>query len=694
MKFEIKQMKKIILLSFTLLFATMSVAQIDRSKAPAAGPAPKIQLGEYESFTLDNGLQVFLVENHKTAKVSYQLFVNHDVVAEVENAGMQSMMGSLLMTGTTSKNKSEIDETVDFIGASLNTSSTGAYASAISKHKETILSLMSDVILNPTFPQEELEKFKKQTINGLLANASDPGAISSNVSSVLKYGKQFPYGEVETKETVESITIDMCKEFYTSYFKPNISYLIIVGDISKSEAQPLVEKYFGSWVKGEAPKHIYPTPVAPIQTKVAFVDKPGAVQSTISIVYPVNLTPGSDEAIKASVMNAILGNSGFMARLIQNIREDKAYTYGAYSSLSSDPLVGSFYAGAEVRNEVTDSAIVEFLYEMKRLTTEKVSDEDLQNTKNYLNGGFARSLERPQTVARFALNTARYGLPADYYATYLEKLQAVTADDVMAMAKKYLTADNAYILVVGNKDEVANKLKGFSADGNIDYYDAYGNPVSDAEPIPSGVTPEIVLDNFFKAVGSKETIAKINSQDITMATSMQGMPITIRLVSSGKDKLSMTIKSGEMLIQQITVNGTKGKMSGMMGAKDLTEDQISDYLSSTSVVDEMDFTNKTLKLIQIEEINGTRAYKMEVSDENGSEFHYYDVASGFKVATVDSQDTPQGAMVNTSLFSDYKDANGIKVPFTTVEDNAGQVMEMKIEKIQLGGEVDSSNFTM
>jgi len=683
-------MKKLILLSFTLLLATMSFAQIDRSKAPAAGPAPKIQLGNFETFTLANGLQVFVVENHKQPKVSFQLFVNRDAVTEGEHAGLQSIMGSLLMTGTTTKSKTQIDESMDFIGARLSTSSRGAYGSSLTKHKETVLSLMSDVVLNPTFPQEELDKITKQTVNGLLANASDPAAISSNVRSVLMYGKEFPYGEVETKESVESITTDMCKAFYNTYYKPNISYLIIVGDISKADAEPLVEKYFGSWTKGDVPSQTYPTPTAPAATQVAFVDKPGAVQSTISIVYPVDLKPGTPDVIPSSVMNAILGNSGFMARLIQNIREDKAYTYGAYSSLSSDRLVGSFYAGAEVRNEVTDSAIVEFLYEMDRLSKEKVSDEDLQNTKNYLNGRFARSLESPQTVARFALNTARYNLPADYYATYLEKLQAVTAEDVMAMAKKYLRTGNAYILVVGNKDEVADKLKKFSANGKINYYDAYGNPVSDAQPIPDGVTVDQVVADYFKAIGGKDAAAKIKSQDVTMSTTMQGMPIELHMVSSGSTKMLMVIKSGDMLIQQVTINGNKGNMTGMMGERDLKPVEIERYLKSTNVFEDLGYTAENSTLIQIEEMNGVKTYKMEVTEGDETTLVYYDIKTGLKVASVETK----AGGTSTSLLSDYQDVKGLKYPFKIVEDNAGQVMEMKVEKIELGGKVDESIFNL
>ena len=674
------------------MITSVTMAQIDRSKAPAAGPAPKIQLGDYESFKLDNGLQVFIVENHKTPRVSWQLFINRDNVIEGENAGMQSLMGSMLMTGTTTKSKSQIDEAMDFIGANLSTSSFGGYASSLTKHKETTLSLLSDVTLNPTFPDEELEKLKKQTISGLLSNASDPAAMSQNVSAVMKYGKTHPYGEVETEESVQTVSTGMCKSFYSTYFKPNISYLIIVGDISKKEALPMVEKYFGSWNKGDVPTFTYEAPTAPSQTEIDFVNKPGAVQSTVSIVYPVDLKPGTNDVIAASVMNAILGNSGFMARLIQNIREDKAYTYGAYSSLSSDALIGSFYAGAEVRNDVTDSSIVEFLSEMDRLTTEKVGAEELQDVKNYMNGRFARSLERPQTVARFALNTARYNLPADYYATYLERLQAVSAEDVMAMAKKYLLSKNAHIVVVGNKAEVANKLKVF---GKVNYYDAFGNPVADAEPIPEGVTPEQVINTYLDAIGGRSNLEKIKTSDITMSSTMQGMPLAIHVVMKNDDKMLLDITSGEMKIQKVVINGAKGKMSGMMGAKDLSAEEISTYLEGNNIFEELSLENFSLNLVHIEKMNGVMAYKLDLTDKDGKIIsYYYDVETGLKVASIKTDDTPQGPMTSTTLLKDYTDVKGIKVPYTIVEDNAGQVMEMKVEKITLGGKISESNFKL
>ena len=266
------------------------------------------------------------------------------------------------------------------------------------------------------------------------------------------YGKEHPYGEMDSEETVKSITLDMCKKYIDTYFRPNISYLAIVGDINKAKAKTLVEKYFGKWVKKDVPKNTFQNPKAPIVNKVALIDRASSVQSVISVCYPVELPIGSDDAMKTKVANLILGGSA-TGRLFMNLREAKAYTYGAYSNLTPDKLIGKFSASTKVRNTVTDSAITEIMNEMKKLEMKKVSETELQNAKNLLAGGFIRSLEQPATIANFAINIARYNLPKDYYKNFLKNLSAVTVDDVQAIAKKYIKPNNANIVIVGNAEK-------------------------------------------------------------------------------------------------------------------------------------------------------------------------------------------------------------------------------------------------
>ncbi len=449
-------------------------AQFDRSVKPEPGPAPEIQLGDVESFTLKNGLKVFVVENNKLPRVSFSLVLDNDPVLEKENAGYVSMMGQLLRSGTSNRDKAKLDEDIDFLGASLSTSSTGVYAGSLKKHADKILGIMADVVLNASFPESELEKLKKQTLSGLAANKDDADAIAANVSQVLRYGKDHPYGEITTEETVENIDLAEIKEYYNTYFKPDNAYLAVVGDINKKEAEKLVKKYFAKWEKGNVPSAEYALPEAPDETIVALVDRSNSVQSVINITYPLKLQPGHPDVIKSNVMNQILGGA-FSSRLNMNLREKHGYTYGANSSISSDKLVGSFRASSSVRNEVTDSAIVEFLHELKNIKTNNVTDEELQNVKNYLTGSFARSLENPQTIATFAINIDRYNLPADYYTNYLKKIAEVSLQDVDEMAERYIIPKNAYIIVVGKGADIADKIGKY---GVMKYYDIYGNPIT------------------------------------------------------------------------------------------------------------------------------------------------------------------------------------------------------------------------
>ena len=245
-----------------LLLATAVQAQDDdfRKNAPKPGPAPKIELGEYEQFTLDNGLEVIVVENHKLPKVTFQLLVDVPPKAYGDKVGLADMAGEMLSRGTKERSKAEIDQAVDFVGASLSTSATGAFGSSLSKHKETLLSIMAEVVLQPAFPEEEFSKVRQQAVSALAYRDSDPSAIEGVVSNVMRYGSDHPYGEVETEETLNNITLEDAREYYDYNFKPNISYLAFIGDINAKEAKKLAKKYFGNWERGTVQKEFYERP--------------------------------------------------------------------------------------------------------------------------------------------------------------------------------------------------------------------------------------------------------------------------------------------------------------------------------------------------------------------------------------------------------------------------------------------------
>lgn len=671
--------------------------KIDRSKAPAPSAAPKIQLGNYETFVLDNGLKVILVENHKLPKVSFQLSLDIDPVLQGNAAGLLSTTGELLMTGTASRTKEQIDEDVDFIGATFSTNSEGFYASSLSKHTEKLIELASDVILNPSFSNDQLEKIKTRTISGLSTAKTDANTMSSNVSKVLRYGKQHPYGEITTEESVKNITVDLCKDYYNKYFKPNTAYLVVVGDVTAADAKKMIEKYFGKWQKAMVPKNNYTTPYPPTLNRVAFVNKPGAVQSVISITYPVEYKVGQDDYIAASVMNSILGGGGFSARLFQNIREDKGYTYGAYSQLSNDPLVGYFSASASVRNGVTDSAIVEFLKEIRKMRDEPITEKELQATKNYLTGSFARSLEQPQTIARFALNTEKYKLPTDYYATYLEKLNALTVQDIKNVAQKYMKPDNAHILVVGNKDEVSDKLKQFSASGKVEYFDHFGNTVSDSKPLPKDVTAQFVIDNYIRSVGGLKTINKVKDITTKLEGSVQGMDLQMTVQRKQPNKSLTSITSGVMVIQKQVFDGTKGAVSGMQGNREITGEELEELSLESQMFLETKYTSLgyKLNLISVEEVNGADAYRVEVISPKGNKsYDYFDMKTGFKVMSVKSKNVPQagGEITVNSYYGDYKEVKGVKFPHLLSQSMGKQELKWKVVSVEVNTKLKDEIF--
>ena len=679
----------IFLLSLQL---TLSAQEDFRKQAPAPGPAPVIKLGESKQVTLKNGLKVIVVENHKLPVINIQLFVDYPPILEGSSAGFVDMAGQMLSKGTTTRTKAQIDEAVDFIGASFSTSASGVNGSCLTRHKDKLLEIMTDVLFNPSFPPDEFEKLKKQTISALAQAKDDPEAIAANVSARVRNGRNHPYGEIETEETITSIKVEECKGFYDTYFQPGISYLIITGDIATQEALNLASRYFSKWENHPVKKPLFETPQKPEATTVNFVNKVGAVQSVINITYPIDLKPGSPDVIQSSVLNTVLG-AYFGSRLNTNLREDKAYTYGARSVINPDPLIGYFNANASVRNEVTDSSIVQFLYEMEQLQKEPIPEDELRMVKNYITGSFARSLEDPSTVARFTLNTARYGLPSDYYATYLEKLNAVTANDIKEMAQTYLTIDQAHIVVVGNKDEVAEKLLPFSKQGKGNYYDVYGNILEEKSmPVPNDVTATSVLSDYLNAIGGKAKLNDIKTIIMVMNAEIQGVTIESVLYHSVPNKLSMSNKMLGNIIQQSVYDGNKGFTVNMGTAEPMSEDQLSDMKIDGRVFPERFYDELGVKttLKGIELVEGDQAYRIDIEYPSGAKkTNYFDVDTKLKIRELDYQD----GNIITKDIGDYKSIEGILFPHLISATGLMPVpLVMKTSVVEVNSEISAELF--
>lgn len=682
---------KNIFFALSILLGTSLVAQ-DRSIRPEAGAAPEINLGSTESFEMDNGLKVFVVENHKLPKVSLSLQFKYHPELEGDAVGISSIAGDLLGTKTVLRSKDELDASIDYIGASLSTSSTGIYASSLTKHLPTLMDLFSDVILNSEFTQEEFDKLITQNISGLASSSDSPDEIAANVRTVMNFGSAHTYGELMTEETLSNISLEDCEAFYQTYFSPKGSYLAIVGDITVDEAKVMLEEYISSWEVKAYENATYTNLSTPSKNEVSLVNKAGAVQSVINITYPVNLHPASDDALKVKVLNNILGG-GSSARLFRNLREDKAYTYGAYSKMSADELGSYFNASAKVRNEVTDSAIVEFFKEIHDLRDVKVSQQELQGVTNNMSGKFAIALENASTVARFAINTDYLGLDADYYANYLKRLSEITVDDIHEVAQKYLKPNNAHIIVVGDADNLKEKLEVF---GKVTLRDNYGVEKLDLKAVPVGVTPESVIEDYIDALGGVKKLKKLNSLQFSYSADVPGAPekLKMEVLQQVPNSFSMSMKMMGMTVQRQFSNGDSGFNDGMQGKTEMNADELTEAQAQYKIASELDyFENYTAELKGIDVLNAEEVYVLVRTDLDGmNATEYYSVASKFLVKLESTVETPQGEMAQSTLYKDYQSVKGYSFPHQTIQNVAGQAIDMKLKKVIVNKSIDAEKF--
>jgi zinc protease len=669
-------MKKIFLFLLITLPAAL-MAQVDRTKAPNPGPAPVIKVGEPATFTLPNGLKVFVVQNNKLPKVSAVLTIDKDAIHEGDIAGMASMAGELFRRGTTKMNKATLDEEIDYLGGTIGTSATSMNAFALKNNFPKMFALMADIALHPSFPADELEKIRKQELSGLAQSKEDANAIAANVVSRLVYGKAHPYGEVETEESVKKVTLADIKKYYNTFWKPNIAYLIFVGDITVEEAKKLATASFGAWARGVVPKETFTTPASPAKTYIAIVDRPSSVQSVINIVTPIQLKPGAPDVIPSSVMNSLLGN-GSSGRLYKNLREKYGFTYGAYSSIRSDKLVGNFTASASVRNEKTDSAIGQFLLELNRIRSEQVSSEDVSRTKNEMSGGFARSLESPSTIANFALNVARYNLPKDYYQNYLKNLSAVDNAAVQAMATKYVQPGNVHIIIVGNAKEIS---KGLEKYGEVKYFDMYGNEKAapTEKKIAAGVTAESILQKSITAQGGDAAMKAVKDVSMTGNANVMGQKLDYAVKYISPSGYLKTISMGGNIFQKELVKGDVYAVSQQGMEQKVEEDDKEELNESAAIFLESYLLSKkeyTYTVKGIEPVEGKDAYNVEVKSPKGKVFNlFYDATTGLRVREVRSQDGgPAGKITQSVTTLAYKTYNGVQLPVK-------QLMEVSTFKI-------------
>ena len=451
-----------------------------KGKVPVNREVLKINLPKSQETTLKNGLRVVVIENHKVPTFTMQMVILSGGLADPsQQRGLASFTAALLTEGTTKRTSREISEQAERLGAAISanaglaTLSTNINAGGLKDNFDQTLELFADVIRNPKFPAEEWDKYKARVLPQLQFQRSIPQFLMQERIYRALYGEHPAALIAPPAETLKSVTPADLAKFHDANYRPNNAVLLIAGDVSLKELLPKIEQAFGDWQKGEIESPSIAS-VRPLdKPHIYLIDRPGSVQTSLALGN-LSVERTSADYFPLLVMNQVFG-AGPAARLFRNLREDKGYTYGAYSGFTSSRYPGVLIASAQVRTEVTEGALKEFMYEINRIRDERLAADELENAKRALTGSFALSLEQPATLLQNVVAQTLYGLPANYWDTYPQRIAAITADDVQRVARKYLDPANLQIVAVGDSAKVRESLTKYGA---VESFTADGKPVA------------------------------------------------------------------------------------------------------------------------------------------------------------------------------------------------------------------------
>jgi len=465
---------------------SMTEAESFRAQAPQPLPPRSLNIPEFVETKLANGLHIVIVEDRRLPLVSFRLaFRAGDANDPPELPGLTDMMTALLNEGTASRTSLQIAEQVERLGATLSAGANSDYttiaASALSAYDAQILELMADIALNPSFPENEIELTRENAKQMLIQQRAQPNFLAGERMAQVIYG-QHPYAVVSpTPESLDAMSRDTLQNFHRTMLVPDNAVMIVVGDVVRDNVVARLDSLFGQWEQRPVPQSTFPAPPVRAGRSAYVVDRPGSAQSNIVIAnLAINRT--SPDFFPMLLLNTILGSNA-SSRLFMNLREDKGYTYGAYSSLDARRLVGTFRASAEVRTSVTGDSLKEFFYELERIRSEDVSEKEITDAKSYLTGVFPLRIETQEGLVDQLVQIKMMGLPDDYLHIYRDRINEITINDIRRVARQHVTPDKAALVVVGDAAEIIPQIKPYTQE--IEVYDTEGKLKTNTAAQPS-----------------------------------------------------------------------------------------------------------------------------------------------------------------------------------------------------------------
>jgi zinc protease len=458
-----------------------SVKAVQRlNRAPVNREVLQVKLPRPTETKLANGLTVLLIERHKVPTVNFALWINSGSLDDPKDLpGLAKFTADMLREGTARRSSAQLSSEIDALGGTLNaaadfgSSHTRVTASGFAENADKLLDMMSDVVLNPAFPNDELEKYKRRQLAELEQQRSEPDFLSQERLFRALYINSPAAVISATPASVNAASVQQLKQFNSQHYLPNNAMLGVAGDFDTKQMLALVEKYFGGWKQGASGPASHAAMPVPAAYKISLVDRPDSVQTNI-LTGELAVPRNNPDFLPLRVLNRILGE-GTTGRLFLNLREEKGYTYGAYSSFDADTYPRPVIANTEVRTVVTDGSMHELLGELKRLREEPVPATDLDEARRAIVANFALSLERQTQLLELWMQVKHNGLPEDYWDSYPAEIAKVNPDAIQRVAKKYLDPDHLQVVCVGNGKEIKDTLAKY---GPVEVYDVDGKKVS------------------------------------------------------------------------------------------------------------------------------------------------------------------------------------------------------------------------
>ncbi|TAL67320.1 MAG: insulinase family protein [Bacteroidetes bacterium] len=666
-------MKRISIFLISVFFGFTSLLALnpaDSVKKPEPLEDIEFKFPEYKKETFKNGLKMFFIEDKEQPIVSFSFLIQGGSLVDGSKAGLASIVADLLIKATGKISSKDIAEKIDGMGASLSASAdedaitiTGT---CLKKHLDTLFHIASQLILNPSFPEDDFEKLVPRMIASLKQEKATPGTLARNLARKVIYGDKHPYGIRPTETSLKSIEIGDVENYYKTYFKPNAASVAISGDLTLKEAKDIIDKYFGKWVKGEIPKIEIPQ-TNPEPQGVYFIARPSSVQSAVIIATrAIPVTSGEFEVL--DLASSVIG-SGFAGRLFRTIREKYSYTYTPFGHVSSHKYANIFACGAEVRNTVTDSSINVINEQLKDLSINPPSEEELYRVKNAEGGSYLMSFENPGFVLRLIQSADFNGVPIERVKEYYGNLMAFSNYQVRDIARKYMNPQNEYIFVVGSPD-VRKKLEQF---GKIYEYNM------DLEPQTGekgkfedvGMNASELLEKFAQALGGKENLDKIQTIIDTCKIKLEAMGRTIDgsgvQIQKAPNKKYMKF---DLVFQkqESWCDGTNA-WSAVMGKSRKEEGKnLEDLVSDAVMFKDTKYIELGYKCDVLGKQNNFIIMKL-LSPMQQESLLYFDPVTYLLMKVESTNDSPQGPIPNTVEYSNYTSVEGVKFPMTWKSSN-------------------------